>query len=51
MIVKLQYERGQECLKMMTRFDIYLWMIVSSLEDGISDKNTLLMRVVLALTG
>ena len=45
MIVFLQYERGQVHLKMLTRFDIHLWTIISSLEDG--RYNTLFMRVVL----
>ena len=45
MTVMLQHERGQVRLKMLTRSDIHLWMIVSSLEDG--RYNTLFMRVVL----
>ena len=45
MTMMLQHERGQVRLKMMTRSDIYLWMIVSSLEDG--RYNTLFMRVFL----
>ena len=34
MIVMLQHGSGQVHLNMLTRSDIYLWMIVSSLEDG-----------------
>ena len=45
MKVMLQHERGQVHLKMLTRFDIHLWTIVSSLEDG--KYNTLFMRLVL----
>ena len=45
MTVMLQHERGKECLKMLTRSGIYLWTIVSSLEDN--RYNTLFMRVVL----
>ena len=45
MTVMLHHERGQAHLKMLTRLDIHLWMIVSSLEDG--RYNTLCMRVVL----
>ena len=45
MTVMLQHERGQVHLKMLTRFEIHFWMIVSSLKDG--RYNTFLMRVVL----
>ena len=45
MKMMLQHERDQVCLKMLTRSKIYLWTIVSSLED-VRD-NTLFMRVVL----
>ena len=37
MTVKLQYERGKVCLKMLTRSDIHVWMIISYLEDGLVD--------------
>ena len=47
MTVKLQYERGQVHLKMLTRSDIHLCMIASSLEDGLAGNNTLFLRVVL----
>ena len=47
MTVKIQYERGQVCLKMLTRSDIHLWMIIYSLDDGLAGNNTLFMRVVL----
>ena len=45
MTVMLQHGRGQLHLNMLTRSNIYLWMIVSYLEDG--RYNTLFMRVVL----
>ena len=45
MIVMLQHERGQVHLKMLTRSDIHLCTIVSSLEDV--RYNTMFMRVVL----
>ena len=45
MTMMLQHERGQVRLKMMKRYEIHLWMIASSLEDG--RYNTLCMRVVL----
>ena len=45
MTVMLQHERGQVHMKMLTRSNIHLWTIVSSLEDG--RYNTLFMRVVL----
>ena len=45
MTVMLLHERGQVHLKMMTRYDIHLWMIVSSHEDN--KYNTLFMRVLL----
>ena len=45
MTMMLQHERGQVRLKMLKRFDSYLWTIVSSLEDG--RYNTLFMRLVL----
>ena len=45
MTLMLQHERGQVCLKMLTRSDIYLWTTVSYLEDG--RYNTMFMRVVL----
>ena len=51
MAMILQYKRGQARLQMLIRYDIHLWMIVSSFEDGLADNNTLLLRVVLALTG
>ena len=38
MTVMLQYERGQVRLKVLTRSNIHLWMIVSSLEDGLVGK-------------
>ena len=49
MIVILQHEIGQVHLNMLTRSDIHLWMIVSSLEDG--RYNTMFMRVVLTKDG
>ena len=49
MTMILQYERAQVCLKILTRSDIHLWTIVSSLEDG--RYNTLFMRVVLTKDG
>ena len=45
MTMMLQDGRGQVRLKMLTRYNIHLWTIVSSLEDG--RYNTLFMRVVL----
>ena len=47
MAVMHHYKRGQVRLLMLIRSDIHLWTIVSSLEDGLADNNTLLMRVVL----
>ena len=35
MTVMLQHGQGQVLLNMLTRFDIHLWMIISSLEDGL----------------
>ena len=49
MTMMLQHERCQVHLEMLTRSDIYLWTIVSSLEDG--RYNTLFMRVVLTKDG
>ena len=49
MTVLLQHERGQVHLNMLTRSNIHLWTIVSSLEDG--RYNTLFMRVVLTKDG
>ena len=43
----LQHGRGQVHLKMLTRSNIYLWMIVSSIEDG--RYNNPFMRVVLTI--
>ena len=45
-----QYIKLQVCLQMMMRSIIYLWINVSSVEDGIVDKNTFLMRLVVSLT-
>ena len=45
MTMMLQHGRGQVRLNMMTRSDIYLWTIVSYLEDG--RYNTMFMRVAL----
>ena len=49
MTMMLQHERGQVHLKILTRSDIHLWTIVSSLEDG--RYNTLFLRVVLTKDG
>ena len=51
MAVLFQYKRVQVRLQILIGSDIHLWMIVSSFEDGLVDNNTLLLRVVLALTG
>ena len=47
MTMMLQDGRGQVRLKMLTRYNIHLWTIVSSLEDGLVGNNTLLLRGVL----
>ena len=49
MTVMLQHERVQVRLKMLRRYNIHLWTIVSSLEDG--RYNTFLMRIVLTKDG
>ena len=45
MTMILQHERVQALLNMLTRYELHLWMIASSIEDG--SYNTLLMIVVL----
>ena len=50
MEMMLEYIKGQVHLEMPMRSEIYLWMRVSSLEDGLTNKITLLLRVVLSLT-
>ena len=45
MTMMLQHESGQIHLKMLTRSDVHLLTIVSSLEDG--RYNTLFIRVFL----
>ena len=47
MTMILQHERGQVHLNMLTRSDIHLWMIISSLKDVISGNKTLFLIVVL----